>query len=74
VIATTGYRRGLENLVGHLDVLDDNGLPTVGGGQQHSSAPGLFFNGYRMDLSGQLRTMRFGARQIAGTVKRELAA
>jgi hypothetical protein len=34
----------------------------------------LFFNGYRMDLSGQLRTMRFRARQTAGTVKRELAA
>ena len=73
-IAATGYRRGLEGLVGHLDVLDENGVPTVSGGRQHPSAPGLFFNGYRMDLSGQLRLMRFGARQIAGAVRRELAA
>jgi len=74
VIAATGYRRGLEGLVGHLGVLNDNGLPAVSGGQQHPSAPGLFFNGYRVDLSGQLRLMRFGARQIARTVKRESAA
>ena len=74
VIAATGYRRGLESLVGHLGVLDDNGLPAVNGGQQHSAAPGLFFNGYRVDLTGQLRPMRFGARQIAGAVRRELAA
>jgi len=74
VIAATGYRRGLENMVGHLGVLDDNGLPAVSGGQQHPSAAGLFFNGYRTDLSGQLRLMRFGARQILAAVKRELAA
>ena len=74
VIAATGYRRGLENLVGHLGVLGDGGLPAVHGGQQHPSAPGLFFNGYLVDLSGQLRLMRFGARQIAGAVGREVAA
>ena len=50
-----GYRRGLEPLVGHLGVLDEDGKPLVGGGKQHPSAPGLFFNGYRSDLSGQLR-------------------
>ncbi len=74
VIAATGYRRGLESLVGHLDVLDGSGLPAVSGGRQHPSAPGLFFNGYRIDLSGQMRLMRFGARQIAGAVRQELAA
>jgi putative flavoprotein involved in K+ transport len=73
VIAATGYRRGLEPLVGHLGVLDDNGIPRVSGGEQHSSAPGLFFNGYRADLSGQLRLMRPDARAIARTV-RSLAA
>jgi putative flavoprotein involved in K+ transport len=74
VIAATGYRRGLEGLVGHLEVLDQNGLPAVSGGQQHPSAPGLFFNGYRIDLSGQLRLMRFGAREIAAAVRSELSA
>ena len=31
VVAATGYRRGLEPLVGDLDVLDDRGLPRVHG-------------------------------------------
>lgn len=65
VIAATGYRRGLEPLVGHLGVLDEGGTPLVSGGRQHPSAPGLFFTGYRTELSGQMRLMRFDARAIA---------
>jgi putative flavoprotein involved in K+ transport len=65
VIAATGYRRGLEPLVGHLRVLDGKGTPLVTGGRQHPSAPGLFFTGYRTELSGQMRLMRFDARSIA---------
>ncbi len=72
-IAATGYRRGLEDLVGHLDVLDENGIPLVSGGNEHPSAPGLFFNGYRTELSGQLRLMRPDARAIARAVKRQRA-
>lgn len=65
VIAATGYRRGLAPLVGDLGVLDERETPLVHGGQQHPNAPGLFFTGYRADLSGQLRLMRFDARSIA---------
>ena len=71
VIAATGYRRGLGPLVGHLGVLDEDGKPLVGGGGQHPSARGLFFNGYRSDLSGQLRLMRPDARAIARAVRRQ---
>jgi putative flavoprotein involved in K+ transport len=71
VIAATGYRRGLEPLVGHLGVLDEDGIPLVTGGNQHPSAPGLFFNGYRTELSGQLRLMRPDARAIARAVRRQ---
>lgn len=71
VIAATGYRRGLEGLVGHLGVLGEDGIPLVSGGEQHRSAPGLFFNGYRPDLSGHLRPMRAEARAIAQAVKRQ---
>jgi putative flavoprotein involved in K+ transport len=70
VIAATGYRRGLEPLVGHLGVLGEGGKPLIGGGDQHPSAPGLFFNGYRTGLSGQLRLMRPDARAIARAVKK----
>lgn len=34
-------------------------------------APGLFFNGYRFDLSGQLRLIRGDARAIARAVRRQ---
>jgi hypothetical protein len=44
VIAATGYRRGLEPLLGHLSVLDGSGRPRVAGGE--SAAPGLHLVGY----------------------------
>src|ERR1700704_2089216 len=72
VIAATGYRSGLEPLVGHLGVLDEYGVPLVSGGDEHPSARGLFFNGYRTDLSGQLRLMRPDARAIARAAARRL--
>jgi putative flavoprotein involved in K+ transport len=65
VIAATGYHRGLTPLVGHLGVLDDHGTPIVNGGKQHSGAPGLYFTGFRTELSGQMRLMKFDARSIA---------
>jgi putative flavoprotein involved in K+ transport len=70
VIAATGYRRGLEPLLGQLGVLNENDTPLVSGGHTHPSAPGLFFIGYRADLSGQLRLMRPDARAIARAVRR----
>ena len=72
VIAATGYRRGLAPLVGHLGVLDERGTPLASGGKQHPNAPGLYFTGYRTELSGQLRLMRFDARSIAKAVRRSL--
>lgn len=71
VIAATGYKRGLEDIVGHLGVLDENGIPLVSGGKEHPKAPGLFFNGYRADLSGQLRLMRSDSRAIGRAVRRK---
>jgi putative flavoprotein involved in K+ transport len=71
VIAATGYRRGLEPLLGHLGVLDGDGKPLLSGANQNPSAPGLFFNGYRSGLSGQLRLMRPDARAIARAVRKQ---
>jgi cation diffusion facilitator CzcD-associated flavoprotein CzcO len=44
VICATGYRRGLEPLVGHLGVLDEQGVPRRQGGD--AAAPGLRFIGF----------------------------
>jgi len=69
VIAATGYRRGLEKLVGHLGVLDDSGLPRVHGGRP--VAPGLFFLGYTVSLRGMLRDIAADARRVASAAARE---
>jgi len=44
VIAATGYRCGLEPVVGHLGVLDEQGVPQPPNGDE--AAPGLRFIGY----------------------------
>jgi hypothetical protein len=70
VIAATGYRRGLEPLVGHLGLLDDAGLPVVHGASTHPGAPGLHFIGYTNPVSGMFREIAIEARRIAATVRR----
>jgi putative flavoprotein involved in K+ transport len=64
VIAATGYRMGLEPLVGHLGVLDPHGRPAVLGAATHPSAPRLYFNGYYQPIVGQLPQLRRSSRAI----------
>ncbi|MGW1085495.1 flavin-containing monooxygenase [Streptomyces sp. NPDC002596] len=65
VIAATGYRRALEGLVGHLDVLDARGRPVVHGGRTPKQAPGLYFTGFTNPISGMFREMALDAEKIA---------
>ncbi|MHC3469258.1 flavin-containing monooxygenase [Streptomyces sp. 7R007] len=72
VIAATGYARGLEGLVGHLDVLDARGRPVVHGARTPEGVPGLYFQGYTNPISGMFREMAIDAEKIArAIVKRE---
>ncbi|MBO9556407.1 NAD(P)/FAD-dependent oxidoreductase [Cellulomonas sp.] len=71
VIAATGYRRGLEPLVGHLGVLDDRGLPRTHG--PRAARPGLYFTGYTNPISGMFRELRIDAVRIARAVARATA-
>lgn len=52
VIAATGYRTGLEPMVGKLGVLDKKGVPLFNGGQGDSRWPGLWFTGMRPSIRG----------------------
>lgn len=70
VIAATGYRRALENLVGHLGVLDERGRPVAHGGRSPGTAPGLFFTGFTNPISGMFREMAIDARKIAKALAR----
>jgi putative flavoprotein involved in K+ transport len=70
VIAATGYVRALENLVGHLDVLDDRGRPVAHGARTPKNAPGLYFTGFTNPISGNLRELALDAVEIAKAVAR----
>jgi putative flavoprotein involved in K+ transport len=65
IVAATGFRTGLEPLVGHLGVLDDAGVPVVHGPEEHPDAPGLHFVGYVVSLGGTLRLVGRQAEQLA---------
>ncbi|CAM3412759.1 NAD(P)/FAD-dependent oxidoreductase [Occultella aeris] len=68
LVAATGYRRGLEPLVGALGVLDGTGRPRGGGGRQVPGAPGLWFIGYTDPISGMLREIRIESRRLANAI------
>ena len=68
VIAATGFRTGLEPLVGHLGVLDEHGRPLMHAADQHPDAPGLHFVGYQVTLGGTFRLVGIEARRIARAV------
>ncbi|HEX6229537.1 MAG TPA: hypothetical protein VFZ41_08785, partial [Solirubrobacterales bacterium] len=69
VICATGYRRGLEQLVGHLDVLDERGAPRAVG--EEPAAPGMRFIGY-VPRPGGLGYMAKQAKRAAKAIAREL--
>jgi putative flavoprotein involved in K+ transport len=66
VIAATGFRAGLDALVGHLDVLTPRGLPTKTDGEP--ALPGLWFVGFTPTLGGQLREGSVAARKVAAAI------
>lgn len=72
VVTATGYRRGLEPLVGHLGVLDGSGRPLARGARTHPAAPGLYFIGYTNPVSGMFREIAIDARRIAVAISRSL--
>jgi cation diffusion facilitator CzcD-associated flavoprotein CzcO len=73
VIAATGFRRGLEPLVGGLGVLKPSGVPALLGPRTHPNAPDLFFIGYSNPLGGNLRELGIDGRRIAREVARRRA-
>ena len=66
IIAATGFRAGLDELVGHLGVLDGRGLPAKTDGEP--ALPGLWFVGFVPTLGGQLREGSVAARNVAAAV------
>ncbi|TPL81194.1 NAD(P)/FAD-dependent oxidoreductase [Mesorhizobium sp. B2-3-13] len=68
VIAATGYRTGLERMVGDLGVLNEKGVPLFNGGQADPKWPGLWFTGMRPSIRGCFANAAILARAIAGRI------
>jgi putative flavoprotein involved in K+ transport len=68
VIAATGFRPGLEPLVGHLGVLDEQGRPRTRDVEEPDGLPGLHFVGYEVTLGGTFRLVGSEAKRLAAAV------
>ena len=69
VIAATGYRTGLDALVGHLGVLHDDGRPSA-----LVPRAGLAFVGFRIPFTGTLWAIDADARRAASSIARHVHA
>lgn len=69
VICATGYRPGLEGMLGHLDLLDRRGAPVIHGAEQHQRCPGIWFTGMRPMLSGYFRAAGPTGEAIARAIR-----
>jgi len=65
VIAATGYRTGLEPLLGHLGVLDETGRPLHPMGERDPKRPGLWFAGFKPIYTGFFDAAGIAAERIA---------
>ncbi|UVK37911.1 NAD(P)/FAD-dependent oxidoreductase [Mesorhizobium sp. AR10] len=70
VIAATGYRTGLEQMVGKLGVLDEKGVPLFNGRTSDPKLPGLWFTGMRPSVQGCFANARIQAAAIAREITR----
>ncbi|WP_297834477.1 NAD(P)/FAD-dependent oxidoreductase [uncultured Roseibium sp.] len=68
VIAATGYRTGLEPLLGHLGVLDPNGVPHYPMGERDPENPGLWFTGFKPIFTGYFDAAGIAANRIAAGI------
>ena len=68
VITATGYRPGLEPLVGHLVNLDHKGLPPFMAATSSPAHPGLWFFGLNRSIYGNMYVRRREAKELAARI------
>ena len=74
VIAATGYRTGLEPIVGPLGVLDARGMPKTDENGEAREAPGLWFVGMKPKLTGYFHTACKSSGPTAAAIREALDA
>jgi putative flavoprotein involved in K+ transport len=68
VIAATGFKTGLADLLEAPEVLDTRGFPAYPSGQP-TARPGLYFMGFTEHLRGHLYEANRDSRRLAGIIK-----
>lgn len=71
IVAATGFKTGLPDLVDVPGLLDERGYPRVPSGQP-TSARGLYFMGYTESVRGHLYEANRDSRRLAKILQREL--
>jgi putative flavoprotein involved in K+ transport len=74
VVAGTGFRTGLSDLVKVPGITTPDDRPVVFGDQEFPEAPRLYLIGHVNPLSGQLREIRLEASRIARKIRKQLTA
>jgi putative flavoprotein involved in K+ transport len=74
IIAGTGFRTGIPELVQIPGIADEKGRSKISGDQEFEEAPRLYFIGQINPLSGQLREIRLEAGKIARKIRKRLGA
>jgi hypothetical protein len=74
IICATGYRPGLEQMVGHLVKLDEHGMPPFTGASSSPLHPGLWFFGLDRSIYGNMHVHRRQARHLAQAIARQSRA
>jgi cation diffusion facilitator CzcD-associated flavoprotein CzcO len=72
VIAATGYRSGMEALLGDSGLLDEHGMPLIHGGEQMDGCRGIWFTGMRPRLTGFFHLAGKAGAEIADAIEAEL--
>jgi cation diffusion facilitator CzcD-associated flavoprotein CzcO len=72
IIAATGYRTGLEAILGHTGLLDERGVPLIHGRQQQAGCRGIWFTGMRARLTGFFHLAGKTAAEITDAIEAEL--
>lgn len=74
VLCATGYRTGLEPIVGHLGVLQENGRPRFFADDCSEELRGLWFVGHHSNFHGNLYARGVEARRLARALVRRRRA
>lgn len=74
IVAGTGFRTGVPELVQIPGIADEKGRPKISGDQEFEGAPRLYFIGQVNPLSGQLREIRIEAGKIARKIRKQIGA